>query len=188
MLPVAGALALAALTLSPASAVLADTSYVAAPPVAMPIGLQQRQQRTIGGLQVLRFVPGVRVSIAPTPTPHFVGAPSFFPPRPAKAEIRYRTGVLTDWEVGNKSGWASITDAAGKTYGYFTGWPTYIDGKQTHCAIAPRPGVRFDPIVCDGGWPADMIIGVTRVRIYYWHDVTPWGQHVAVTDQIIKAP
>ncbi len=188
MLPVAGALALTVLILRHAPAVQADTSYVAAPPVAMPIGLQQRQQLTKGDPQLLRVAASAKVSIAPTPTPHFVSPPSFFPPRPANVEIRYRTGVLTDWEVGNKSGWASIRDAAGNRFGYFTGWPAYIDGKQTHCAIAPRPGVRFDPIVCDGGWPADMVIGVTRVRIYYWHDVTPWGQHVAVTDQIIKAP
>jgi hypothetical protein len=124
----------------------------------------------------------------PTATPRFVGSPSFFPPRPAIAEVHYRTGVMTDWEVGNKAGWAAIRDAAGNTFGYFTGWPMFIDGKQTHCAIAPRRGIRFDPIVCDGGWPADVVIGVTRVRVYYWHDVTPWGQRVEVTDQIIKAP
>jgi hypothetical protein len=120
--------------------------------------------------------------------PRFAGSPSFFPPRPPNAQIHYRTGVLTSFGAGMHSGDAAIKDSSGHVYSYLIGWPMYIEGKQTHCAIPPRPGIRFDPIVCDGGWPADMIIGVTRVRVYYWHDVTPWGQHVAVTDQIIKAP
>jgi hypothetical protein len=188
MLRLDGTLALAAFMLSLASAVLANASYNPAPPVPVPVGPQRREARTIEGPHILGFAPGVHVQVAPTPTPWFVGSPSFFPPRPANANIRYRTGVLTDWEVGNKSGWASIRDAAGNKFGYLTGWPVFIDGKQTHCAIAPRPGVQFDPMVCDGGWPADMIIGLTRVRVYYWHDVTPWGQHVEVTDQINKAP
>jgi len=124
----------------------------------------------------------------PTATPKFVGSPSFFPPRPPLAEIRYRTGVLIEFGAGMHSGWTAIKDAAGNRYGYYIGWPMYIDGTQTHCAFPPRPGVRFDPTLCDGGWPADMVIGTTRVRVYFWHDVTPWGQRVVVTDQIIKAP
>jgi hypothetical protein len=125
---------------------------------------------------------------APTATPKFVGSPSFFPPRPANAAIRYRTGVLIAFGAGNKAGSASIKDASGQEYSYFWGWPLFVDGKQTHCAFPPIPGVRVDPTLCDGGWPADIVIGVTRVRVYYWHDVTPWGQHVDVTDQIIVAP
>jgi hypothetical protein len=117
-----------------------------------------------------------------------VGSPSFFPPRPAHAEIRYRTGVLVGFGAGNKAGSASIKDALGRTYLYFWGWPIFIDGKQTRCAFPPLPGVRFDSTLCYGGWPADIIMGTTSVRVYYWHDVTPWGQHVEVTDQIIKAP
>jgi hypothetical protein len=125
---------------------------------------------------------------APTSTPRFVSSPSFFPPRPAHAEIHYRTGVLIAFGAGNKAGSASIKDASGRTYLYFWGWPIFVDGKPTHCAFPPLPGIRVDPTLCDGGWPADIVIGVTRVRVYYWHDVTPWGQHVEVTDQIIKAP
>lgn len=124
----------------------------------------------------------------PLSTPQFVRQPSFFPPRPPNAQIRYRTGVLTSFGVGMHSGDAAIRDSSGQVFSYLIGWPMYIEGKQTHCAIPPRPGIRFDPIVCDGGWPTDLVIGVTRVRVYYWHDVAPWGQHVAVTDQIIKAP
>jgi hypothetical protein len=125
---------------------------------------------------------------APVPSPQFVGSPSFYPRRPAHAEIRYRTGVLIGFGAGNKAGSASIKDASGRTYLYFWGLPIYVDGKQTHCAFPPIHGVSVDPTLCDGGWPADVVIGVTRVRVYYWHDVTPWGQRVEVTDQIIKAP
>jgi hypothetical protein len=125
---------------------------------------------------------------APTATPRFVGSPSFFPPRPPNAEIRYRTGVLIGFGAGNKAGSATIKDVSGRTHAYFWGWPIFIDGKQTRCAFPPLPGIRFDSTLCSGGWPADIIIGTTRVRVYYWHDVTPWGQHVEVTDQIIKAP
>jgi hypothetical protein len=125
---------------------------------------------------------------APTALPQFVRSQSFFPQRPAHVAIRYRTGILVEFGAGMRSGWTAIKDAAGITYGYYTGWPMYVDGKQTHCAIPPLHGFRYDPIGCDGGWPADIVIGVTRVRVYYWHDVTSWGQHVEVTDQIIRAP
>jgi hypothetical protein len=125
---------------------------------------------------------------APSSAPRFVGSRSFFPPRPSNAQIHYRTGVLIAFGAGMHSGGAAIRDGSGQVFSYFTGWPMFIEGKQTHCAIPPTARVRFDPTFCDGGWPADMIVGVTRVRIYYWHDVTPWGKHVVVTDQIIKAP
>jgi hypothetical protein len=122
-----------------------------------------------------------------TSTP-FAPAPSFFPARPAHAELHYRTGVLIAFGLGMHSGGAAIRDASGRDFSFFTGRPIFIDGKQTHCAIPPTARIQFDPTFCEGGWPADIIIGLTRVRIYYWHDVTPWGQHVEVTDQIIKAP
>jgi len=125
----------------------------------------------------------------PTPSPlPYVPAPSFFASRPHNAEIHYRSGVLTQFGAGNKSGYAAISDTSGRKFGYFTGWPMYIDGKQTHCAVPPMRGQRIDPILCEGGWPADVVLGSTRVRVYYWHAVTPWGQHVAVTDEIDRAP
>jgi hypothetical protein len=125
----------------------------------------------------------------PTPSPvPYVPAPSFFPSRPRNAEIHYRSGVLTQFGAGNKSGYAAIRDASGQKFGYFTGWPMYIDGKQTHCAVPPMRGQRIDPILCEGGWPANVVIGSTLVRVYYWHAVTPWGQHVSVTDEIDRAP
>lgn len=125
---------------------------------------------------------------APTQTATFVPAHSFFPQREADAEMHYRTGVLTDFGAGNKSGSAAIRDVAGRTYEYFTGWPIIVDGRRVLCAFPPRQGVRFDPRGCEGGWPANIVIGATRVRVYYWHAVTPWGQHVEVTDQIDRAP
>lgn len=125
----------------------------------------------------------------PTPSPlPCVLAPSFFPSRPRDAAIHYRSGVLTKFGAGNKSGYAAIRDASGREFGYFTGWPMSIDGKQTHCAVPPMHGRRIDLILCEGGWPADVVIGSTRVRVYYWHAVTPWGQHVSVTDEIDRAP
>jgi hypothetical protein len=110
--------------------------------------------------------------------------PSFFPARPGDADIRYRTGVLIAFGAGMQSGSAAIRDASGREVSFFTGRPMYIDGKQTHCAIPPLNGHPYDPVVCDGGWPADMVIGETKVRVYYWHDVTPWSQHILVTDEI----
>jgi hypothetical protein len=117
-----------------------------------------------------------------------VKSPRFFPPRPPNAEMHYRSGVLMAFGAGMHSGGAELRDASGRTFEYFTGWPMYIDGKQTHCAIPPRGGARFDPILCEGGWPANVIIGATRVRVYYWHAMTPWGKDVEVTDQIDRAP
>ncbi len=114
--------------------------------------------------------------------------PSFFPARPSGANLRYRTGVLIGFGAGMKSGGAVIRDAAGSEVTFFTGRSMYIDGKQTHCAIPPLNGHPYDPVLCDGGWPADVIVGQTKVRVYYWHDATPWGQQVLVTDEIDRAP
>jgi hypothetical protein len=117
-----------------------------------------------------------------------VKSASYFPPRPANAEMRYRSGVLIAFGEGMHSGGAGIRDASGRTFEYFTGRPMFIDGKRTRCAIPPRGGERVNPILCEGGWPANVIIGVTRVRVYFWHAVTPWGKDVEVTDQIDRAP
>jgi hypothetical protein len=117
-----------------------------------------------------------------------VRSPSYFPPRPLNAEMHYRSGVLIAFGAGMHSGGAGIRDASGRTFEYFTGRPMYIDGKQTHCAIPPIRSDRVNPILCEGGWPANVIIGVTRVRVYYWHAVTPWGKNVEVTDRIDRAP
>jgi hypothetical protein len=95
--------------------------------------------------------------------------------------------VLIGFAAGNNSDGAAIRDAAGREVTFFIGWPIYIDGKQTHCAIPPLNGHPYDPAVCDGGWPNVMMVGQTKVRVYYWHDVTPWGQHVRVTDRIDRA-
>ena len=125
----------------------------------------------------------------PTPSPMpYVPAPSFFPARPRNAEIHYRSGVLMQFGAGNKSGYAAISDVSGRNFRYFTGWPMYIDGKQTHCAVPPMRGQRIDPILCEGGWPSDVVLGSTHVRVYYWHAVASWGKHVEVTDEIDRAP
>ena len=113
---------------------------------------------------------------------------AFFPSRPSNVDIRYRTGVLILFGAGNKSGSAKIRDASGRTFDYSIGTPIVVDGKITHCASPPVRGRLYVPILCESGWPADVVIGSTRVRIYYWHDVTPRGEHVDVTDEIDRAP
>jgi len=113
---------------------------------------------------------------------------SFFPTRPPHIEIHFRTGVLIEYGVGNKSGSATIRDAAGRTYRYFLGSPLNINGRQIHCASPIVPGVRFDRFLCESGWPVDVVIGVTRVRVYYWHAVSPRAQDVVVTDTINRVP
>jgi hypothetical protein len=156
------------------------------PPVASPVSATSGFPLLT---RILQRPVNVDNSGWPTPAPiRFVPAASFFPPRPPGAEIHYRSGVLTEFGAGNKSGYAAIRDDSGRTFGYFTGWPINVDGKQTHCAIPPRHGLRFDPKLCEGGWPTDMVIGLTRVRLYYWHAATPWGRHVEVTDRIDRTP
>jgi hypothetical protein len=67
------------------------------------------------------------------------------------------------------SGTMTIRLRSGKLVRFYTAaGPTKIDGRETGCAFPPEPPLyRRNPVMCER-WPADVRVGITRVRVPYW--------------------
>jgi len=78
-------------------------------------------------------------------------------------------GMLVHYGQGTSSGSIEIRLKSGKVVNFFTAAPPIrIDGRPVACGIPPMPpSYQRDPGVCES-WPADVRIGVTRVRVPYW--------------------
>jgi hypothetical protein len=93
---------------------------------------------------------------------------------PPTAKISYDTGVLTAWSDDGARSRVAIRDASGsRTFAMADGLS--LNGKHLKCTKAPS---------CSG-WPKNVVVGKTRVRVGYYTDPHMKNRRVAqaVTSQ-----
>jgi hypothetical protein len=119
------------------------------------------------------------VSASPTPT-----NAGYFPSRPPGAELRYFTGVISDYGLGNGTGAFYLTIGSTKM-DFFIGLPMKINGHIVQCQSP-------DPVSVQAGfckdWPAEIVEGESVVTATCWSD---WdfdpGTSTLFCDQIDSA-
>jgi hypothetical protein len=77
------------------------------------------------------------------------------------------TGILTDYYVGMKSGQLTIKLSSGRSMSFYPANTMTINGGLVHCQAPPANGQNPPPGICPD-WPANIVIGTTRVTVTYW--------------------
>jgi hypothetical protein len=99
--------------------------------------------------------------------------PAYFPSPPPDVTYFTATGILTDYYVGMKSGQLTIKLSNGHSVSFYRANTMTINGAPVHCQAPPANGQTPPPGICSD-WPANIVIGTTRVTVTYWKAVTYW--------------
>jgi hypothetical protein len=101
-------------------------------------------------------------------------ASTYFPSRPANAQLQYVTGVLTHYGLGNDSGTITIRDSVGVETDVKMARTMMVNGTVIVCTI---------PASC-AQWPSSITLGTTVVTLTCWLDSRSSRSPMLVSDQI----
>jgi len=102
--------------------------------------------------------------------------------RPQHAKIAHLRGILVRWSNGENAGRIAVRDARRKLHVFVLGFPPRIDGKTIRCYDPPASSKATPSPLCPD-WPANVVLGITRVDASYWY-VRDDGKPLAVSDEI----